>query len=618
MKKTGKNGKLYWLLGILLVLQVIAALCFCIKKTGFHYDEYYSYYSSNVTMGLVPTDREWKPGSEIYNEFAVLPGEQFDFGTVVRMQTYDVHPPFYYLLLHGVCSLTPGVFSKWSGLTLNLLFFAGCWFLLAALTWRLAGAGREGASEESVSDRNMRWLAVFGVCLLFGFHPAVYSGIVLVRMYMLLELLVLAATWLHVKSLQERRRGWRFFVPLAVVVYLGFLTHYYFAVYLFFLAAAMEFYLLFEKAEQKRWGQKWKDCIVYAAVVIGSLLAAVLSYPACLGHIFRGYRGTEAMGAFFDLGNTWGRLRFFVGLLNEYAFGGLLFVLILVLVVLGMTAWALQRMGRKRFKSAAERLGRKEPESAAEKPAAGFWERYRMLWIPAAASLGYFGVVTKTALLTAEEANRYQIPVYGMLILLAVLLFLMLVRKVCRGFCAGKAAAGENGLGKAVSGKGRDLPETGFAKKGVCAAALAFLVFLACGQIYGLLDGKVLFLYEEDAGNIAFAKENADVPTVYFYNPALLWMIWDDSLELMQYDQIYFVSLADLSPLEDERLAGAERVLVYAARTDASEAALKAAAAGMEQPVKVEKIRELLYCDLYEMTAEQESSSSELSGNIAD
>lgn len=71
MKKTGKERRLFWLFGILLVLQVIAALCFCMKKTGFHYDEYYSYYSSNVTMGLVPTDREWKPGSEIYNEFAV-------------------------------------------------------------------------------------------------------------------------------------------------------------------------------------------------------------------------------------------------------------------------------------------------------------------------------------------------------------------------------------------------------------------------------------------------------------------------------------------------------------------------------------------------------------------
>ena len=581
MKKTGKERRLFWLFGILLVLQVIAALCFCMKKTGFHYDEYYSYYSSNVTMGLVPTDREWKPGSEIYNEFAVLPGEQFDFGTVVRMQTYDVHPPFYYLLLHGVCSLTPGIFSKWSGLALNLFFFIGSWMLLALLAWRMAGAGREEGEQEEAADRRFRQLAVLGIILLFGFNPAVYSGIMLVRMYMLLGFWVLAATWLHVRSLQERKRGWRFFVPLAAVVYLGFLTHYYFAVYLFFLAAAMEFYLLFEKAEHKTWGQKWKDCILYAVVVIGSLVAAVLSYPACLGHIFRGYRGTEAMGAFFDPGNTWGRLNFFVGLLNEYAFGGLLFVLILVLAVLAITAWALQRLKRSALKSESGIQGQKPSEiskpsaDAAKEQAIGFWERYRILWIPAAASLGYFAVVTKTALLTAEEANRYQIPIYGMLLLLAVILFLMLVRKAGGKKC--------------------------FARKGICGAVLAFLIFLTCGQIYGLLDGKVLFLYEEDAENIAFARQNADEPIIYFYNPALMWMIWDDSLELMQYDQIYFVNLADTSALEAEWLAQEDRVLVYAARTDTSAAALETAAAGMGRPVEMKKIRELLYCDLYEI-----------------
>lgn len=581
MKKTGKERRLFWLFGILLVLQVIAALCFCMKKTGFHYDEYYSYYSSNVTMGLVPTDREWKPGSEIYNEFAVLPGEQFDFGTVVRMQTYDVHPPFYYLLLHGVCSLTPGIFSKWSGLALNLFFFIGSWMLLALLAWRMAGAGREEGEQEEAADRRFRQLAVLGIILLFGFNPAVYSGIMLVRMYMLLGFWVLAATWLHVRSLQERKRGWRFFVPLAAVAYLGFLTHYYFAVYLFFLAAAMEFYLLFEKAEHKTWGQKWKDCILYAAVVIGSLVAAVLSYPACLGHIFRGYRGTEAMGAFFDPGNTWGRLNFFVGLLNEYAFGGLLFVLILVLAVLAITAWALQRLKRSALQSESGIRGQKPSEiskpsaDAAKEQAVGFWERYRILWIPAAASLGYFAVVTKTALLTAEEANRYQIPIYGMLLLLAVILFLMLVRKAGGKKC--------------------------FARKGICGAVLAFLIFLTCGQIHGLLDGKVLFLYEEDAENIAFARQNADEPIIYFYNPALMWMIWDDSLELMQYDQIYFVNLADTSALEAEWLAQEDRVLVYAARTDTSAAALETAAAGMGRPVEMKKIRELLYCDLYEI-----------------
>ena len=37
---------------ITIVLQLAVALCFCVQKQGFHYDENYSYYSSNVTYGL--------------------------------------------------------------------------------------------------------------------------------------------------------------------------------------------------------------------------------------------------------------------------------------------------------------------------------------------------------------------------------------------------------------------------------------------------------------------------------------------------------------------------------------------------------------------------------------
>ena len=85
--------KTYGILFFILVLQVIAAFCFCARKTGYHYDEYYSYYTSNVTFGLVPTDREWKDGKEIRSEFMALPGEGPDYSTVIRMQSYDVHPP---------------------------------------------------------------------------------------------------------------------------------------------------------------------------------------------------------------------------------------------------------------------------------------------------------------------------------------------------------------------------------------------------------------------------------------------------------------------------------------------------------------------------------------------
>ena len=230
-----KKRNWYLILGMLLLVQLIAIFYFGSKKAGFHYDEYYSYYSSNVSIGLVPTDREWKPGSEIADEFRVLPGQRFQYGTVTRMQTYDVHPPFYYLLLHTVCSLFPGRFSKWSGIGLNIVLFVLSWSVLAKLTrWIVMGALRSAAAPggkaqtcvtaADVPERITR-VMIFGVCLLYGFNPAVYSGVMLVRMYMLLALWILLVTWLHVKSLQERKRGFSFYLPLMAVVYLGFLTY---------------------------------------------------------------------------------------------------------------------------------------------------------------------------------------------------------------------------------------------------------------------------------------------------------------------------------------------------------------------------------------------------------
>lgn len=575
MKKIKKDKTIYFTLGILLILQMTAAIYFCEKKTGFHYDEYYSYYSSNVTWGLVPTDREWKDGSEIRSEFMVLEGEGFRFSDVVRMQTYDVHPPVYYLLLHAACSLTPGVFTKWSGLVLNLIFFFMSWCVLVQLTLEMT---------QTVRDRKARRIAAAAVCLLYGFNPAVISGIMLVRMYMLLGLFVLLATWLHVRALNRNRRGWKFYLPVMLTVYLGFLTHYYFAVYMFFLAAAMECYLLFETVEKKSRGRKWKDCFAYGLAVVGAMMLAVVSYPACLGHIFRGYRGTEAMGEFFNASNTAGRVRFFTGLLNEYVFGGMMALVVLGLVLLAVTVWAAGKIsGGRKFSAVTCKQQEKSSDGNDQQPdeslkgdeKCGWAMRYRMLWVPAAAVMGYFAVVTKTALLTAEEANRYQLPVYGLILMFVVVFTVFLI--------------------------GQGLSACSSRKTAWIFAGVLFLVLFA-GEVKGLAQNKVLFLYEEDAENIAFARENHDVPTVYFYNGNLMWMIWDDSLELMQYDQIYFVNMADTAPIADQRLKKADRALVYIARGDNSGAALKAAEAAFADGAEVTKLRELLYCDLYEIT----------------
>lgn len=548
---------MYPLFLIVLMLQVIAAFCFCMRKTGFHYDEYYSYYSSNVSVGLVPSDREWKDAAQLRDEFRVLPGERFRIPTVVRMQSYDVHPPFYYILLHIVCSFFPGVFSKWEGLGLNLFFFVLSWFVLAALTGEMwlsaSGSGPRGTTAREGADRKAR--LELAVCLLYGFNPAVLSGVMLVRMYLLLSLLVLLLTLLHVRALRMRRRGPGFYLGVMGVVWLGFLTHYYFAVYLFFLAAAMELYLLLEKAEGKSLRARWKDCLLYGAAVCGAMLAAVLAYPACLGHIFRGYRGREAADAFFDPGNTLGRFRFFAGLLNEYVFGSLLAAVIAALCLL----WCIGRV-----------KSRRRPEETGRDGRPSFWERYRCFWIVAAAAFGYFAVVMKTALLNAEEAIRYPMPAYGLFLMLTVLTAALLA------------------------------DGTRMRRAGLVPALLCLMLF--AGELHGFARGRVLFLYEGDAADIAFAGAHHGDAVVYFYNPALTWMIWDDSLELMQYDRIYFVSLANTSPLEDEALSQAERIYVYCARTQDTKKALAAAQAAAGQDAKEPvRLRELLYCDLYEI-----------------
>ena len=118
----------------------------------------------------------------------------------------------------------------------------------------------------------------------------------------------------------------KYLIPIAATVYIGFLTHYYFAVFAFFVAAFTSLFLFFRKSTRK-------TSYIYALSVIGSLVLAVLSYPSCLRHIFRGYRGTEAMGAFFDMNNLSDRMGLYVGLLDDYVLNRTFYILLLIILL---------------------------------------------------------------------------------------------------------------------------------------------------------------------------------------------------------------------------------------------------------------------------------------------
>lgn len=532
---------------LLLIIQLCAALFFCTQKQGFHYDEYYSYYSSNVTQGLHPTDMEWKDTEEICSEFMALPGEGLAYDTVKLMQSWDVHPPLYYYVLRTVSVLTAGTFSKWQGLAVNLGFFVLSWIMLAMISKELTGNDRKKTAV---------------ICALFGFSPAIFSGITFIRMYMMLTFACLLILYVHVRAIVREKLSFRgFYLPVILLSFAGFQIHYYFAVFLFFMAAAVSLYLFFHKETRK-------ISFLYAASVLLGMFLSVAAYPACVSHIFKGYRGTEAQDAFFDMSNIGQRLNFFFDLTNEYAFGGMLVVLVLVMILLGLT-WKVKNNMLSMKKAAVSdgdvnMAGRSKTKWLPEKQA---------LMLTVFVTMGYFLVVAKTALLNAEEAIRYEMPIYGLLILLVVL-------------CLDRQAS------VFTSEKNR---------KWIQGAFLGLMGLTLAGQIYGLMQGKVCFLYPQDAENVAWAKEHSDEDVVYIYSPANQWMIWDESEELMQYEQIYFVSSMQEDVVSDERLSRTDHVYVYKMRGEEADAVFEEIVEENGGFEEINLIRELLYCDLYEL-----------------
>ncbi len=355
----------------LLFLQLTLAVFFGTKKESMHNDEFYSYYSTNGLHGLSLKEREWNDTSPLLQELMVTNEGRFHYANVYKNQEKDVHPPLYYFLLHTLCSFFPNQYSKWFGLVLNFAFFILSFFLLGFLSYEL--------TENK--------LLAFLTCFLYGFSPGTLSGIVFIRMYMMLAFWFLLLSYIHLKMLKRQRNSFSklqlFF--LSLVILLGCLTQYYFLVFLFFISLGYSLFLLRKK--------RWKDWIWYGISVLSSIFAAFFLYPASFSHIFTDYRGKDVQTAFLDQDVFLERLLYFFRLINEHSFYGTLigiFVFFIVSFVVLIFFWS--KKGNSIFFSITP----------------GFF----ILFL---GTLGYFVIISKITLMLGEESNRYFIPILGLL-----------------------------------------------------------------------------------------------------------------------------------------------------------------------------------------------------------
>ncbi len=203
MKQTEQRMKTRWILVFLAML-----VCFCgwwaVRKEGFFADELYSYGLSNSNYAPFLSwyyngERAYSGTSaeHIYSRedfmsyVAVQEGQHFDYASVYYNQTQDVHPPVFYFLLHTVCSLFPGSFTKWTGLGLNFALFGGTIAALYALGMEIF----EGENS---------WKKSLFVCALYAFSGEAISNATMIRMYMLLTLFTTVLALLLLVALTKR------------------------------------------------------------------------------------------------------------------------------------------------------------------------------------------------------------------------------------------------------------------------------------------------------------------------------------------------------------------------------------------------------------------------------
>ena len=294
-RKTGFRRHLPLLVCLLAVLAV--SLHFCLWKSGMFIDEIYTYGLSNSSympfIGNGASDRieeQTLTRNDFFDYLAVTDGEtRFDAGSVYYNQVRDVHPPLYYWILNFCSSLAEGRFSKWIGLIPDLIIYLGTLVLLYVL-------GLELFDSE--------WVAACMV-LLYGLSRVGLSTMLMIRMYVLMCFFTVLLSLLAAKELRVPARKKE--LGIALTIFLGLMTQYYFVFYAFFLCAAVLLVLLCR--------HDWKAAGFLALFAFAAVGLMLLCFPAVFTQMTGNRLGPES-DVLTNLKNVaaWaGRLRYYFG-----------------------------------------------------------------------------------------------------------------------------------------------------------------------------------------------------------------------------------------------------------------------------------------------------------------
>lgn len=297
----------------IIMIQTIIFVIAGVNKSYIHMDEAYS-------LGLASYNKiEIQDNDDFYNVWhnkdyyedylVVNEGEKFEFSQVYENQKNDVHPPLYYLLLRIAMGFSIGTYSKWPGVIVNIIIYAGITIFMYLIIKKIVD-GKSRYKEKSAI------LALASSLTLAGLTNAIY-----IRMYTLSTLNITITTYLHLKLLDKKEKNNMLLIAIAISALVGSLTHYY---YLFYLACMFIMFVIKYVKEKE-----FKMLAKYVLVISIAGIMSLIIFPYSINHMFFGYRGQGTIENLTNISKFFGSIARYLLITNVYGFNNLLFILII-------------------------------------------------------------------------------------------------------------------------------------------------------------------------------------------------------------------------------------------------------------------------------------------------
>lgn len=357
------NRKIIYNFAIYIIFFLLIIFIFS-QKVDFHMDELLTYNLANEEAWFNPENGvKFTPAEQPFID-AISSDGKINLKNVWQQQINDTHPPFYYILVHIVCTIFPNSFSIWYAAAVNIFFQMLILWMLRKIVLLITKSPK----------------IVFIISLFYIFSAGILSITSFLRMYIMSMFWVTALVYLVLKQVENEEK--RYLLLTCIVSICGTLTHYYFVVFAFFLSVTYIAITFLKRTCKKG--------ILNGITMLTAEAVSLMIFPAMFRHIFLTGRGTESIKN-LSTSNLWEELVQYYKIINKDIFGGILVILILFFALVCVLATV----------NKGKRVGIGENELS----------NYLLMLVP---SVCYVLVIAKTA---PFNVNRYISLVYPVLII---------------------------------------------------------------------------------------------------------------------------------------------------------------------------------------------------------